>query len=438
MCLGPGRAPLPVPSEWAVCGPRVRGTVSQPPGKELADLNPCPLNTCCDTRGQCGITAEYCVVTKSVTGAPGTAALGTESCVSNCGHDIVNNHVPSASFMSVGYFQPLAANRPCLKMDVTQINHTTQYTHIQYAFATLTDDLKISVDDFPDQWARFLQLQGAKRIVSFGATPIANERLRQATASSNRTRFANNLAAFAKQTQIDGIDLDWEYPATEKEGFDYVELLRLVKSALPARLLSVAVPPGFYNLKAYPMDKIGQIVDYIVFMAYDMHGQWDFGSPWASSGCPQANCVRSHVNLTETIDGLSMITKAGVPAAKVVVGMASYGRAFELAMPGCSSPDCQFTKAGAQPGQCTQYPGILAIGEIEEIIELNRGSVKHWYDQASDSNIMVINNTQWVAYMDSNIKIKRSAKYKGLGFGGTVDWSVDYQRKPMVYPLPPL
>jgi hypothetical protein len=27
---------------------------------DWADLNPCPLNACCDVWGQCGITPEFC------------------------------------------------------------------------------------------------------------------------------------------------------------------------------------------------------------------------------------------------------------------------------------------------------------------------------------------------------------------------------------------
>jgi chitinase len=430
MCLSPGRPPLPVPNQWAVCGPQVAGTLTPPAGTNVSELNPCPLNACCDSTGQCGITAASCTISKGATGSPGTAAPGEKGCISNCGSHVVNNDTRPSTQLSVGYFQPSAANRQCLRMDITQID-TTKYTHIHYAFATITSDLKISVNDFPDQFAKFTKLKGVKRIVSFGASQSANELLRQAVASSNRTKFVNSLTSFVNGAQIDGVELDWEYPATASEGADYAELLRMVKLALPNRLLSVAVPPSFFNLKAYPMDRIGKIVDYVVFMTYDMHGQWDYGSQWAATGCPEGSCVRSHVNSTETMDALSMITKAGVPAAKVVIGVTSYGRSFQLAVPGCSSANCQFTgpNSGAQPGRCTQYPGILAIGEIEEIIQQNKGSVKSWFDSASGSNILVYNATQWVAYMDSTVKATRTAMYKNLGFGGTVDWTLDYQGK---------
>jgi GH18 family chitinase len=63
---------------------------------------------------------------------------------------------------------------------------------------------------------------------------------------------------------------------------------------------------------------MGKALDYIIFMSYDLHGQWDYGNKWSSPGCESGNCLRSHVNETETKDALSMITKAGVDSSKVV------------------------------------------------------------------------------------------------------------------------
>jgi chitinase len=31
--------------------------------------------------------------------------------------------------------------------------------------------------------------------------------------------------------------------------------------------------------------KISDVVDYIVFMTYDLHGQWDWDNPNGSDGC---------------------------------------------------------------------------------------------------------------------------------------------------------
>jgi GH18 family chitinase len=56
---------------------------------------------------------------------------------------------------------------------------------------------------------------------------------------------------------------------------------------------------------------MAEALDYITYTTYDLHGQWDYSNKWTSPSCIGGNCLRSHVNETETKDALSMITKAG-------------------------------------------------------------------------------------------------------------------------------
>lgn len=168
-------------------------------------------------------------------------------------------------------------------------------------------------------------------------------------------------------------------------------------------------------------------LDYIIYMTYDLHGQWDYGSKWSSPGCDTGNCLRSHVNETETKDALSMITKAGAPSNKVVVGVSSYGRSFKMAEKGCDSANCKFTgssrESNALKGRCTNTAGYISNAEIDEIIQ--NGFNKKWTSEGS--NIMVYNDTEWVAWMDDDMKKYRSEFYDSYNFAGTTDWAVDLQ-----------
>lgn len=58
----------------------MNGTVRPATGTALADVNPCPLNVCCNVWGQCGMTDDFCTISKSETGAPGTSAPGKNGC----------------------------------------------------------------------------------------------------------------------------------------------------------------------------------------------------------------------------------------------------------------------------------------------------------------------------------------------------------------------
>lgn len=163
--------------------------------------------------------------------------------------------------------------------------------------------------------------------------------------------------------------------------------------------------------------------------AHIIIGQWDWGNEWSSPGCPGGNCLRSHVNDTETEAALAMITKAGVPAHKVLVGVATYGRSFKMTTPGCTGPDCTFVgekNSPARKGECTDTGGYLALAEIKKIMKENP-SARQWTDANSGSNIMVYNTTEWVGYMDDNIRRAREVKAMRRNFGGTIEWAVDLQ-----------
>jgi GH18 family chitinase len=173
---------------------------------------------------------------------------------------------------------------------------------------------------------------------------------------------------------------------------------------------------------------MAEALDYIVYMTYDLHGQWDYGNKWTSPGCLDGNCLRSHINETETKDALSMITKAGAASNKVVVGVSSYGRSFKMAQSGCDDEGCKFTGSAqvsnANKGRCTETAGYISNAEIDEIISSGKVN-KKWTKEGS--NIMVYNDTEWVAWMDDEMKKSRSAFYDSYNFAGTTDWAVDLQ-----------
>lgn len=134
------------------------------------------------------------------------------------------------------------------------------------------------------------------------------------------------------------------------------------------------------------------------------------------------------VNATETEYALAMITKAGVPANKVIVGVSSYGRSFGMADPSCTGPECHFTgtrtHSTASLGRCTKTAGIIADAEIYELI---KHGAQSWHDDASDSDMVVYNTDSWAAYMNKQTKSSRVTGYGLYNFGGSVDWAVDLE-----------
>ncbi|KAF2667536.1 glycoside hydrolase [Microthyrium microscopicum] len=437
ICLSPGDPPMPNPIPNAVCGPQKPGTPSVPRGGKLADMNPCPIKSCCNIWGQCGTTDDFCI--PNLDGPPGSAKPGKNSCISNCGSGIRNMDTRPKDFKKIGYFEAWNQDRPCLRMEVSQIDDS--YTHIHFAFADITSDFEVSIPEkVQNSFKKFVAMKRTKRIIAFGGwaastSPTTFNIYREGVKPQNRQRLATNLANFVKQHDLDGIDIDWEYPgapdipgipaADLSNGPDYLELLKLLRQQLSSRSLSIAAPASHWYLKAFSIEEMAKVVDYIIYMTYDLHGQWDWGNQHTSPGCPGGDCLRSHVNMTETIAALGMITKAGVPTYKLIGGIASYGRQFGLTTRGCYGPTCKFhgPQSTAKPGRCTQVPEYISLAEINEIIK-NNPTAKTWATDAVD-NVLVYDETNWVSFLDEDNKKKRSDFFKSLNLGGTTEWAID-------------
>ncbi|KAL9572597.1 hypothetical protein ACKAV7_003430 [Fusarium commune] len=430
ICTSKGSPPLPAPVSNAQCGPSKPGSKMPTGNKKLADLNPCPLKACCNIWGQCGTTKDYCTISKSTTGNPGTSKPGENGCISNCGMKIVNNEKAPDSFKKIAYYESWNQDRPCMHMDVRTITSafTSGWTHVHFAFANITSDYKVSVKDTYGQFKNFKGLKGIKRIIAFGGWSFSvggdtYTILREAVKPVNREAFANEIVRFVQVPPPIAPPIDYAFltfhpqapdlpdipKGSPDEPANYLKFLQLVKSKLPSdKSLSIAAPASFWYLKQFPIAAISRTVDYIVYMTYDLH-----------------------VNLTETESSLAMVTKAGVEARKLVVGVSSYGRSFKMSSARCKGPTCTFTgpESGAAKGKCTDTAGYISNAELKALIHSHSGDVEKWHDAKTDSDYMIFDDTNWVAYMSEETKQGRTAKYKSLNFGGTSDWAIDLQEE---------
>ncbi|KAF2132617.1 carbohydrate-binding module family 24 protein [Dothidotthia symphoricarpi CBS 119687] len=449
MCLSEGATPLPPPQQGAECGPLVPGS-QQPSNKSasIADLNPCPLKACCSNWGFCGPFPEHCDIHAPEGGGPGAKLPNFRTtCVSNCGNEIKKNGGPPTAFQRIGYYESWNLNRDCLWLKAKNANTDGSYTHIHWGFLEIdSKTFKPVVVDKHKQWADFKKLKDVKRIVSFGgwaySTEAATYNIIRSAIINNRETFATNIAQFLNDEGLDGVDIDWEYPGAPdilvggqpigqpSDGVNYLKFLTVLKNKVGTKSVSIAAPASYWYLKAFPIDRIAAAIDYIVYMTYDLHGQWDYGNPNAFDSCASGKCIRSHVNLTETRNSLSIITKAGTPNNKIFVGESSYGRSFHMATDGCWQPMCEFTgsrtKSDATPGRCTGESGYISLAEINEVLGRNVGA-RIFHDGASNSDIILYNG-DYISYMTDTTKNTRRNDWKGLNFAGTIDWAVDLQQ----------
>ncbi|KAG7663014.1 uncharacterized protein J8A68_003483 [[Candida] subhashii] len=402
MCLSSGTPPAPTVNPSAVCGPNAPGTWTTPPT--------CPNNGCCSIYGQCGDSADVCE---------------PSVCYSNCGYGTLPTEF-ATSFKQVGYW--LDDTGGSLDYNVNNIN-TTQYDIIHYSFATINSDLSLSVGaGFQD----FLNLTNVKKVVAITGLPASDSATVSVedgddttvsqmfslavSSSANIDTFATNIVNFIQQYKLDGVHLDWEYPASTTDGANYNLIFKTIKSKM-STLVSISLPASYYYLQYYPLKDFDKNMDYFILMNYDYFGQWDY-STGTGVGC--------HVDKNITIESIEMIVKSGINTKKLYGGVANYGRTFQLNSTSCNTYGCPFTgpNSGAIPGPLTDFAGFMSENEL---LAINKSTRTRWSDADSHCDIMTYEDgTNWAAWMKAAERTNLIEWYQQIGLGGSALWALNY------------
>ncbi len=95
--------------------------------------------------------------------------------------------------------------------------------------------------------------------------------------STIRGAFVNNIKAFVNNYDLDGVDIDWEYPSGSTQWTNCIALLNELKTALPCKRISIALgmeptSSRFLNQTIIPQ-QILTAADAIHLMTYD-RSEW--------------------------------------------------------------------------------------------------------------------------------------------------------------------
>jgi len=262
----------------------------------------------------------------------------------------------SADFKVVGYF-------PTWQGSVDNIAYD-KVTHINYSF--LIPNSNGTLKNLEGGQQRLIDLverahnSDVKVLIAVGGWNNGDDSAFRDLSSNNTTRnaFVSNIINFVNQYNLDGVDIDWEYPDAGSEANNFKLLMQQLSNELHSRgkLLTAAVTsndsPG--SVDASVIDS----VDFLNVMAYDM------GNPHSTYEGAQG--AINH-----------WIYNEGLPRDKTVLGVPFYSHinwvAYKDVIATYGSGAAYQDNAGG-----LDYNGIPTIKAKSELSLAQAGGIMFW------------------------------------------------------------
>ncbi|XP_036337628.1 probable chitinase 10 [Rhagoletis pomonella] len=309
-------------------------------------------------------------------------------------------------------------------------------THVVYAFATLKDHkLSEATDDDPENYEQVIALReenpDLQVLLAIGGWAFGSKPFKELTSNVFRmNQFVYEAIEFLRDYKFNGLDVDWEYPRGAEDRAAYVNLLRELRIAfegeakstgLPRLLLTAAVPASFEAIAAgYDVPEISKYLDFINVMTYDFHGQWERTVGHNSPLFPLEATTGYQKKLTVDFSAREWV-KQGAPKEKLLIGMPTYGRSFELVN------ETQFdigapASGGGKPGKFTNEAGFLSYYEVCSFLAAENTTLVWDSEQQVP---FAYRGNQWVGFDDERSLKTKMEWLKEQGFGGIMVWSTD-------------
>jgi chitinase len=369
-----------------------------------------------------------------------TSAIITVFCLSACSSGTKNSTTQQTEQKKklIGYYTAMSAYSGYTpdKIDATK------FTNINYAFANIGEDLKISIGDSAVDVSNFKLLKALKEknpnlktLISIGGWTWSAKFSDAALTNASRTVFADSCVDFITRYGFDGVDIDWEYPVSgglsgntmrPEDKKDFTLLLQKLREKLDERgvidnkhyLLTIAGGCESSYISNTEISLIQRYLDYTNIMTYDIHGTSD---TYTDFNAPLYENNNSSYQYKWSVDsGINAWLKAGFPADKLVLGIPFYGYKYDLVK-------------NANDGLYQTFSGVssLSYDSIAEKYINKAGYTRYW-----DEKSMVpwlFNGSTFISYEDKqSIGIK--AEYiKSRGLAGAMIWEISEDRNEVLF-----
>ncbi|KAF7344038.1 Glycoside hydrolase family 18 protein [Mycena venus] len=331
----------------------------------------------------------------------------------------------SREMRKIGYYAGWGNRRACTKVAPHEVDWTG-FTGAIFAFATISEGMEIQQKEHHNLKEVTVAVGGWNFSEDARTSHLFSDMISK---TDSRKTFISSVKKFLTDYKLDGIDIDFEYPAAIERNAsatdtpNFTAFIKELREALPTQVISCATPAGYWFLKGFEIDKIAEHVTYLNMMSYDYHGPWDL----TVKDPAQKPVTNPQTSIRDIQNSVELYMRAGVKnLAKVNLGLAYYGRDYKLLDSKCVGYNCNMT-GGGYKGPCTSESGILAQFEIEEELAklkvkspptfptLDVDSLTWWFD----------NDGSLVTYDQPDTWAIKSSFAANRCFGGTFIWSVD-------------
>ena len=287
---------------------------------------------------------------------------------------------------------------------------------------------------------------GIKAILMIGGSDGSGATItafRKVSDPAVRTAFVNNVKALIVDYGFDGIDLDWE-PLSFIFPNDRPAILALaqaLREAMPTMVMTI--PVGWNNSNSNNMadhfyGQLSAYFDRVNMMSYGMLMCGDGWESWHSSALyGDTSSTPSSID-----DTTKALITAGVPKAKIGIGMGFYGSTYEKGswhlgkwVAATSGP---YVTA---PHQNTDSYGIRVSDNDVSYSNIMQyyyeASAQHWDDTAKASYLSWSTpkqipvpasrptlSTTYTTYEDETSIAQKGAYVKSQGRGGVIIWTI--------------
>ncbi len=314
-------------------------------------------------------------------------------------------------------------------------------THINYAFGVIKNG-ECALNNREAAEAKLAGLQKLKQtrpdlrtLVSIGGWTDSGPFSDMALMDESRAKFAKSCVGFLRKYDLDGVDIDWEFPGGggfEKDKFrkedtqNYAALLQEVRHLLDDAgqtdhkhyLLTIAGPAGGSHLRRIELAKIHPLLDFINVMTYDFAGSWSEKTNFNAPLFAPANDPAGPNNNGDA--AMKAYLASGVPPDKIVLGVPFYARAWT----GVADVNHGlYQPHGKKPAKARISGPEWTFRDVEENY-LNHGPERFWSDEAKVPWLFDAKSGLMVSYDDPQSLRIKSEYVRDHHLGGIMIWEL--------------